>query len=46
MNNLEGGTSDDIIQKENTHRACPHLRLSGKDWSDGSVGRTFGAGTP
>jgi hypothetical protein len=42
----EGGISDDIFQKENTYRACPHLRLSGKNRSDGPVGRSCRSKTP
>ena len=36
---LEG--RDDLLQeKEDTNRALPHVRLSGENWSDRSVGRT------
>ena len=33
-----GGTHG-LIQKADINRAFPYLRLSGKNWSDGSVGR-------
>jgi hypothetical protein len=33
-----------VIEEEDADKACQNLRLSGKNWSGGSVGRTQGAG--
>lgn len=41
-----GGLIYGTPEKENAHRAGAHLRLSVKNWSDGSVGRAFLSGTP
>ena len=38
-----GGDSYVVIEKKNADKACQNLRLSGKNWSGGSVGRTQGA---
>jgi len=35
----KGKTDESLWQKEDTHRAGADLRLSGENWSDGSVGR-------
>jgi hypothetical protein len=39
------GENNALLQKKNTHVSCQNMRLSGKNRSDGLVGRVAGLAT-